>query len=250
MTDSRITTRLREIADDISTTIKSHSDVPDKIVTAWEDRIRTIVTELEQPVASSSAYELVAAAEMANVETTETLIHMIAATVLSKLIDEEGGGRSNISFSPADMDAMHQRYVLDATRDGMLTTVSITPREGAFEGGLHVSTASAEGGLSAPPESFYRSQEPIDSGPAKPQADIHVYDRPLWAVRIDGMLVPCSDRNAAERSVSWHTANRTENIVQIENRFCYHDDCPADRCLHVPEQDDTTDDATEATSGD
>jgi hypothetical protein len=165
-----------------------------------------------EPAAGSTAYEMVAASETAHVETTETLIHMTAATVLHKLIEEEGGGRLNITFSPDDMDNMHRLYQMDATHDGMITTVRIEPREGAFPG------------------ASLRVQPGIDDTPADEQAPEHVYDRPLWATRIDGKLFPASDREQAEKMLQGIT---DDQVAQVENRFCYHNDCPAERCNHV-----------------
>lgn len=201
-----------------------------------------------KPAAGTSAYEMVAASETAHVQTTETLIHMVAATVLAVLIDEEGGGRTNVSFSPAEMDSMHQRYMLDAKHDGLITTVSITPREGAFPNGMTVRTAPAKANAQDdPPESFYADQG-IDTRDAKPQAEEHVFDRPLWAARIDGTIYPASDRKQAERAVATRLAEEPDTIAQVENRFCYHDDCPADRCMKVADVPDQDGDE-EVTSG-
>lgn len=241
MTDYPIPSRLREIASDLRVLARNRRhkdgrDVSSEIETQ-ATKLNEIITELEQPAAGASAYEMLAAAETANIGVTETLIHMVAATVLAKLIDDEGQGRSDVRFSPADMDAMHQRYEMNATRDGMLTVVSITPRPGAFAD-AHVVTTGTR-----PPVTLYADDDPAHSGPARPQAAEHIFDRPLWAVRIDGVLTPCSDRKTAEQSVSWHAINRTQNIVQIENRFCYHPDCPAEHCnLEIVQPEATSDD--------
>lgn len=187
----------------------------------YADRIDTQPAPINTRT-GTSAHQLLADAEKINVEVTETLIQMVVATVLAKLIDEEGGGRASITISPADMDSMYQRYRMEASNDGLITAVKIVPRE-------HVMPDAEV--ITATPASFY-AESGIDATPAKPQAPEHVYDRPLWAVRIDGVLTPCSDRDAAKRSVPWYEINRTQNIVQVENRFCYHDDCPAERCNH------------------
>lgn len=176
--------------------------------------------------AGTSAYEMLAAAETANVEVTDTLIQMVAATVLATLIDEEGGGRANITISPFQMDEMMRRYELTATRDGMITAVSIKARPGMFPG-LEVSGHTVPADIPMP-ESMYLTDDPADSGPAAPQAAEHTYDRPLWAARLNGRLYPASDRAQAERVVE-----RKEDegyVAQVENRFCYHDGCPSDRC--------------------
>lgn len=190
------------------------------------------------PAAGTSAYEMVAAIETQNVEVTETLIHMTAATVLAKLIDEEGGGRCNVSFSPADMDSMHQRYIMHSTREGLVTTVKIEPRPDAF---------------TDPPTSFYAEQGADADEPAKPQAAEHVFDRPLWAARIDGKLFPSSDHAQAQALVGRADVGQ---IAQVENRFCYHPECPAEHCNRTVNQtalvsdgDTTEPDSREVTSG-
>lgn len=212
------------------------------------DRIDGYAADLRaldgQPQAGTSAYEMVAATATAQVETTQTLIHMVAATVLSVLIDEEGGGRSNIAFSPQAMDEMHRRYEMDAKHDGLLTTVSIKPREGMFDS-LMLRTAPAEGNaVPMPPLDANLERKPEadmlegeHEAPAKPQAAEHVYDRPLWAVRRNGKLVPCSDQAAAERKVQ---VAGPETIITIENRFCYHPDCPASGCTHEADAEVTS----------
>lgn len=182
-----------------------------------------------EPSAGTTAYEMVAATEARNVEVTETLIHMTAATVLSVLIDEEGGGRTNVTFSPADMDEMNRRYELDASHDGMITTVSIKPREGMFPKSMSVHTAPAAANAQVAPESLYR-EDGVDDTPADEQVTEHTYDRPLWAARVDGKLFPASDQAQAEKIVASNSA--PDKIAQVENRFCYHNDCPAEHCNH------------------
>lgn len=102
----------------------------DPIAKAMHDcAVLVIAGLLDEPIQGTHVFDMIAAVEQGNVETTETLIHMVAATVLAKLIEDEGGGRSNISFSPADMDAMHRDYEMVANRDGMVTTIKIIPRD-------------------------------------------------------------------------------------------------------------------------
>lgn len=101
---------------------------------AIEDQIAEAVQHiLDDNLAGTHAYEIIAETERANVETTETLIGMVAATVLAKLIQDEGGGRANVTFGPADMDQMMADYEMEAKRDGLLTVVHIKPREQARE---------------------------------------------------------------------------------------------------------------------
>lgn len=224
MTDSPFADRIAEIADDIAMELPSNAA-----------RLHEIVEEMRQPSAGTSAYEMIAAAEIASVETTDTLMQMVAATVLSVLIDEEGGGRSNVSYSPFTMDSMMARYDFTAKRDGMITTVHIKPKPGAFARNGDQLLPTIPGDPFVPmPKSVMYAQEGIDDAPAEPQAEAVSFDRPLWAARVDGTLHPASDRSEAERLVS--TADMGQ-VAQIENRFCYHQDCPAERCNHVPKQD-------------
>lgn len=218
-----ITTRLREIASDLRAAAR-HDTPRSSDIEEQAAKLNEIIVELEQPAAGTSAYDMIAAAEQRNVETTETLIHMVAATVLAKLVDEEGGGRTNISFSPKDMDEMNQRYIQTATRDGMLTTVRIIPREGAFPN-MDEHTAPAAGNV----PSFY-AEPGVDDTPAKPQAEEHSFDRPLWAARVGRKLYPASDRQQAERILALRHEDPDEVAMSIENRFCYHRECPAERC--------------------
>lgn len=199
--------------------------------------LRARVAELEaaaaEPSAGTSAYLMLAEGERANIEVTETLIHMVAATVLAKLIEDEGGGRCNVEFSPKDMDDMHRRYEIEAEHDGLLTKIKIVPRPGAFAGNGDELVKTIPGDRvivdpeqPEPPESFYRTQD-RDEVPAKSQSPEHVYDRPLWATRVDGKLFPASDKLQAERMVK---GAKGDQIATIENRYCYHKECPAERC--------------------
>ncbi len=174
--------------------------------------------------AGTSAYEMVAAAEIANVETTETLMQMLAATVLSNLIDEEGGGRANIWYSPESMTEMMQRYDMTATRDGMITLVSIKPKPGAMSDGKKL--------LQDTPSLRLDLIESVAF--AKPQAEAKPHDRPVWAIRFDGNLFRMHDRADAERNLDSYG-----NTATVENRFCVHTDCPSTKCNHVPDQDST-----------
>lgn len=190
-----------------------------RVKTRFEPMIARLRELSAAPAAGTDAYEMVAAVEQRNVETTETLIHMVAATVLAKLIDEEGGGRIDISFSPADMDEMHRRYEMNATHDGMLTTVSIKPRAGAF-----------------PPLSL-RAEDGIDDTEAKPQAEHHDHDRPVWAIRYfdkagNPYLAKMHDQGDAQRHLPDYMGPYDMPEPTIENRFCLHPDCPAERCNH------------------
>lgn len=220
MSDFPITSRLREIASDLQANARSEQVSHDTVEDAAE-KLRAIVLELEQPSAGTDAYTMLAAAEEANVNTTLTLVHMIAATVVSKSLGEgiERGpfwfpatGEYAVAFGPADVDEMHRNFEMHAVRDGLLTIVSIKKRE-------------------QPLPSLRLDAEPgIDDAPAKAQAEPKTHDRPLWAVRQDGKLWACSSREIAEARVRRAAEETHDMVAEVENRFCYHDECPADRC--------------------
>lgn len=223
MADSGFVARLREIDSNLRELARSRRRMDGKDVTAKLEELsadlRGAILDLEQPTAGTSAYEMVAAVEGRNVEVTETLIHMVAATVLMQIADRDGTPMAEpltITFSPADMDRMHQHYDMTAKHDGMLTTISLRPRDAAEI---------------APPLALHADDAWIDATPAAPQAEEHVHDRPLWAVRVEGKLYPASDQVQAERVAMRYASE--DRVSQVENRFCYHDDCPASGCNHA-----------------
>lgn len=199
-----------------------------------------IATEIkQQPVlleaietAAQKIYDLVkpdytihvAAAALEN-EVTSTLLDMLAATILATLIEEEGHGRSNISYSPASMAHMMQHYEYGAATEGTITTVTITMRED--------SPLKTEEGWLEPSNrhSIIDKAPPADD--LKPQAEPHAYERPLWAMRaeMDGepYLRSCHDRADAERFVRGMSQS---SLPRIENRWCMHFACPASGCSH------------------
>jgi hypothetical protein len=248
MTEYSISTRLREITSDMRVMARDQDKTNGPTLLSmrgglevFAERLNEIILELDQPSAGTSAYTMMAEAERVNLDATETLIYMVAATVLAKLIEDEGGGRANIEFTPQDMDNMHLRYEIDAKRDGMITMVKIVPRAGAFDkekrvvnthedilGVIVDTTPAVDVDQPEPPESFYRHPGNLDlENPALDQVPEHVYDRPLWATRVDGKLFPASDRTQAERMVK---GAKGDQIATIENRFCYHKECPDSRC--------------------
>lgn len=162
----------------------------------------------EEEVPGTHVYDLLAVFAKADLDHTEALIQMVAATVLYRLIQDEGGGRANVQFSPETMDAMHRDYRVEATRIGMITNVRIVPRE-------HI----------AP--SLRLSDDPYPDEPAKPQAE-EKPERPLWFVRDGSGLVSYPDRAEAERGV----LTSVDPIAAVENRYCNHLDCPSERCNH------------------
>ena len=171
-----------------------------------------------EPQAGTHAYDLVAAAEKQNIQTTETLIHMVAATVLAKLIADEGGGRSNISFSPADMDAMHRDYEIDAKHDGILTVVRIVPRtEKLATHAVH----DIIGGQAVETEASLLAQDESTAN-AMPQAEPKA-ERPYWFFNSggSGRLGPVTKEEA---QALVHSS--VDPTARVENRECNRAICP------------------------
>lgn len=161
------------------------------------------LAQREEEVPGTHAYDLLAAFTTADLDVTESLIQMTAATVLYKLIQDEGGGRANVRFSPADMDAMYRDYHIEAGRDGLITFVRIIPKEGTSDR-LMV--------------------QDEDTSDALPQAEAKP-ERPLWAIREGTQLFRCLDQRDAQRQLAGHNP-----IAVIENRFCWHEECPSEHC--------------------
>lgn len=208
-----------------------------------------LVAALDEPVDGTHAFTLIAASEKAHLDTIESLISLTVATVLSNLVDQEGGGRINMTISPKHMSDMLDRYTMTATRDGMATTVTLTPIEGAFGDDMafvlhttpapqpiepgqifHAAAVEAQPD-NLPPTAMHTemSVETLDVSDAKPQADPKP-ERPLWGYRRDGHLSPVSDKATAEDRVRAWSASYPDSVVQVENRFCYHETCPAEHC--------------------
>lgn len=195
---------------------------------------RFIETAAEKIVAAMPDYPamLVSAAALEN-ETTATLMDMLAATILTTLFEEEGGGRANISYSPASMDYMMKNWEYTAESDGMVRTVRVQMRMDSPINTLE--------GWKAPSNrhSLVPVEEPGYGGQAKPQAAEHVYDRPLWVVayqqdteddetRLDFIL--CADQKRAQITCREMPAN---TLPRVENRHCMHTTCPASGCAEV-----------------
>lgn len=144
--------------------------------------------------------QMLAAIGEREIETTDLLIQMIAATVLVNT------GQTAVTFSPADMDRVFREYRTDVAfgTDGK-TTVTIVGKNGSTAPSLAVQDEDASGAL----EGAVRQPE-----------------RPVWAIRSDGgnTLYRMLDRHDAERHVSNYRHGR------IENRFCLHPDCPTSVC--------------------
>lgn len=165
----------------------------------------------------------VAAAMLEN-EVTSTLMDMTVATVLATLIEEEGGGRSNVSISPLSMDHMQQHYLYEVRNEGMIRHVSIKLREDSpLNSEEEWRKPSHRHGLvdvaPTPPHS-------VDD--LKPQAAPKVHDRPVWAVRDGAGLHETADEGTAKAFV----LKSVDPIAAVENRYCLHEDCPSTGCNH------------------
>lgn len=168
----------------------------------------------------------VAAAVLEN-EVTSTLVDMVAATVLVTLIEEEGGGRTNITLSPASMEERLRAWSYTVEHSDMTRTINVNPRspdewsstdEPPVETKLRqvLSTEEAGGRLMDLPD------EPRQ------------FNRPLWVVRYfdkDGTtyLAKMNDRADAQRHIADYTHLGLPS-PQVENRCCLHHECPASGC--------------------
>lgn len=170
----------------------------------------------------------VAAAALEN-EVTSTLMDMLAATILATLIEEEGGGRANITYSPMSMEHMAQHYTYETENNGLIRTVRIKLRE---DSNLNDQAAWRE------PSNRHGLTEVLPAGAeagAKPQAEPKVHDRPLWAIRyIDKEEKPhlavMHDQADANRHVSDYESPGAP-LPEVQNRFCLHTACPTTGCL-------------------
>lgn len=181
----------------------------------------TIRETAEKIAALSDDNGAALAAAMLENEITSTLMDMTVATVLATLIEEEGGGRSNVSISPMSMDHMQQHYLYEVRNEGMIRHVSIKMREDSpLQDEENWRKPSHRHGL------VDVADESTEN--AKPQADPKVHDRPLWAVRDGAGLHEMPDEAAAKAFV----LKSVDPIAVVENRFCYHADCPTTGCNH------------------
>lgn len=166
-------------------------------------------------------------------EVTSTLLDMLAATVLATLIDEEGGGRTNITFSPASMQEKMAAWSYRVETDGMVRTVRITPaRPDEFEEG---DGAEIQKGMMEKSGMKLTGLGPeADSTKVHPQAEPKEYNRPVWAIRYcpEGvpMLAMMHDYADANRHVRDYESEGAP-LPEIQNRWCHHVDCPTTGCL-------------------
>lgn len=185
-------------------------------ITEYAEKIATLCGD------GDDGSTLVAAAMLEN-EVTSTLLDMAVATVLATLIEEEGGGRSNVSISPMSMDHMMQHYLYEVRSEGMIRHVSIKLRE---DSNLRDESAWREpsnrhGLVEVAPDALTIDQ-------LKPQAEPKVHDRPVWAVRDGAGLHEMPDEDAAKAFV----LKSVDPIAAVENRYCLHPDCPSTGCNH------------------
>lgn len=176
-----------------------------KLVDDAKSLAGSALAQREEEVPGTHAYDLLASFAEADLGVTEALIQMTAATVLSVLIREEGGGRANVAFSPKDMDDMHKMYDIETGREGMLTFVRIVPKEGTAQ-------------------TLVDTYEDY-SGDLKDQAEPKP-ERPLWFVRDGAGLHEYPSKVMAEEAM----LKSVDPIATVENRHCGHPECPSEHC--------------------
>lgn len=209
------------------------------------------ITEYAEKIAAlfdDNGVILTAAAQLEN-EVTSTLMDMTVATVLATLIEEEGGGRSNVSISPMSMEHMQQHYLYEVRNEGLIRHVSIKMREDSpLQQEENWREPSHRHGLvDVAPDSLTIDQ-------LKPQAEPKEYNRPVWAVRFwcatgDGFrpeLKECEGREGAARDVRGYHDDDGRPDATIENRWCLHVDCPTSGCNHDPKLRDEPEATSEA----
>lgn len=176
---------------------------------------------------------MVAGAALEN-EVTSTLMDMLAATILATLIEEEGGGRSNISYSPVSMDYMTKHYDYTVENEGLTRTVRIKMKDDS-------PLAHDREAWSQPSNRHGVMRQ--DYGPetftsALPQAEPKVYDRPFWVIKYhkDDVMhfAKMNDQADAVRRLG-HYKLSGEIFPSIENRHCLHTECPASGCTKKSE---------------
>lgn len=171
---------------------------------------------------------LVSAAALEN-EVTSTLMDMLAATILATLIEEEGGGRSNITYSPMSMEHMAQHYTYETENDGLIRTVRIKLRE---DSNLNDQAAWRE---PSNRHGLVPVESEVSGAGAKPQAEPKEHNRPVWAIRyIDKEEQPhlalMHDQADATRHVGDYESPGAP-LPEVQNRWCLHADCPTTGCL-------------------
>lgn len=210
-TTSQIATLLRAEENDVN----NHGDG------LWQERAAEKIMALFDDGGAA-----LAAAQLES-EVTSTLIDMTIATVLATLIEEEGGGRSNIQFSAMAMDHMMKHYRYTSSMGGLIRTVSVELRED--------SDLRNEDAWRAPSNRHGVMHQDEDPTGAKPQAEPVEYDRPIWAIRWwdaddTSHLANMLDRKRAQSALANYTY-LGRPAPTIENRHCLHTDCPSQACM-------------------
>lgn len=209
----------------------------------------TIREYAEKIAALTSDNGATVAAAMLENEVTSTLMDMTVATVLATLIEEEGGGRSNVSISPMSMEHMQQHYLYEVRNEGMIRHVSIKMREDSpLQQEDNWREPSHRHGL------VDVAEESLTIDQLKPQAEPKEYTRPIWAVRFwcatgDGFrpeLKECAGREGAAQDVRGYHDDDGRPDATIENRWCLHVDCPTSGCNHDPKLRDEPEATSEA----
>lgn len=192
------------------------------------DQRASLERAAEKIVAAMPDYDaiMVSSAALEN-EVTSTLMDMLAATILGSLIDQEGGGRTNITFSPHSMQETLKHWSYKVETDGLIRTVRISPaRPEDWETG---NGDDLQKGM------IVKGLGPVvDTAKVLPQAEPHVYDRPVWAIRVENesepgtRLLRMHDQADATRQLRGMIDQHP--TATIENRFCLHPECPASGC--------------------
>lgn len=188
-----------------------------------------IESAAEKIVAAMPDYNAIMTAGAAlDNEVTSTLMDMLAATVLATLIKEEGGGRANITYSPETMANMTRHFDMIVENEGLLRTVRIAMKDGMKDSFFG---EEPEHG----PSVMTDMDQPTEG--AKPQAEEHDYDRPVWAVSYfdeggERQLAKMLDRKDAERHIPLYRRVQGPEAPDpvIQNRFCLHVECPTTGC--------------------
>lgn len=185
------------------------------------DTIESTAAKIEALLPDYNAI-LVSSAALEN-EITSHLMDMLAATLLATLIEEEGGGRSNISYSPLSMDHMMKHYDFTVENDGLIRTVRISLKPD--------SDLTDESKWREPSNRHGVMHQDEDPTGAKPQAEEHVHNRPIWAIRANDALWRMADQADAGRLLPNYLQG--DPTAHIENRFCLHKECPSTGCNEV-----------------
>lgn len=212
----------------------------------WNENAAQKIHDLCQPDHNIE----IATAALEN-EVTDTLMNMLAATILATLINEEGGGRTNIRFSPGSMSIALAEWDYTVEHDGLERLVKIAPKDG--EGWIAEKPESKLTHLLMGEDGPLPTQSNGNDGAPHPQAEPHEYNRPHWTVcytKHDDQgeskhVLRCHDRADAQRQLKkFDPVSVLAGVAKIENRWCLHPECPASGCNEDPTQRDTPSEVT------